>query len=1165
MHLIIAEKRDQAERLAAPFSIKNKGMATIDVLPCDVFPRGATFTWAAGHIVKLKDPEDYNEKWKAWKMESLPILPEVFEFKQDLRSKELFKRLKSLLNNNAYTAVINACDPGREGEAIFGYIYNLSGSKKPRYRLWTSSLTKDAVLHAFNHLLPGQAKQNLYYEAYARACADWLIGMNTTRAYTLQLQKKLKSNEVFNTGRVQTPLLSLIIKKDKDIKNFRPEPYWEIYAKFNMSEKTYTGKFFTNSSDRLSDQHKAEVLSQYCSQKPAQVTNMVKETKQIKPPLLFSLSTLQVTANKKFKFSPDETLKLAESMYLKGFISYPRTDSNHVTEHEAATFPEVLRGLYGLLEYKDYFPVPQESIKNDKRYIDASKVSDHYAIIPTITIPKPEDIDNQERQIYDLIAKSLIAAHCECARYEHTSITTVVDHKFSFYTAGKVLIKEGWKKVIGVNESEEAENLPIVSEGETGIVSSSEVKTCMTKPPARLTQGDLISLMKNAGNQLENKEMKATMNKTHGLGTEATRANIIKRLVDSNYIVVKNNLIYPAPKGCLLIDSIGKDSALSSVELTAQWEQVLHRIGNGEVTYTSFISSAKKLASKLVTDSIAEINKLSADQLIVNTHSPNIPNTKKDTEQNPDHKVIPAGKNTTTVIKEIKADPQQMNRARNPEPASTSTVVKETSAKPAATINSNSSMAKRLGACKNCGNPVIELDKFYGCSSYSQSGCDFRISKTIKGVRILSEVIEALLKNNISPLIKGFIRTSNDNQHSSYDAYLTFNADNKLCFKYPEKKSYQFPLNLLKKHDVNDSATKKLIAQMIVDLEREAEMIKLSSKVVRWFVGPKVIRFEIEPAEGLNIASYRRYKDNFQRILAADHIVVYTPLPGQKYVGIEIPNPHPYPIYLRSMLEDRAYQQANSLLTVPLGMDQRGDMIYGDISKMPHLLVGGRTGAGKSVLINVIIISILVAAGRDDVKFVFIDPKKVEFAAYSTLPHLLYPVITEAQKSVSALKQLRAEMNNRYSKFEQAGVKDITEYNEQRKRNISLERLPFIILVIDELADLMLEVASDIEKEISSISALARGAGIHMIVATQRPTREIISPVIKTNLPTTIALSVATVYDSKAIMGEGGAEKLMGEGDMFFKPASGAKVRASSAFITTSEINQIIDYIVSNN
>lgn len=681
-------------KLAAPFKSK-KSQGYIEVAPHSLFPKGAYFTWAVGHICELLPPEEYNPSWKKWRIDTLPIIPEHFSYRVMRSKSKQYTIIKNLLRKPEVTEIIHAGDAGREGELIIRNIIEITKVSKPIKRLWISSLTEKAVKEGFQNLLFEQDTRNLYYEAKARACADWIVGMNASRVYTLLLKEKGVS-DVFSAGRVQTPTLALIVKREKEIANFKSQAFWEVFANFEMNGKQYEGKWMKDNESRLSSKEMAEKIAAFCKDKPAEVVEVETERKEYQPPLLFNLSSLQATANKAYKFSPKKTLDVAQSLYTKGIISYPRSDSSYITKGEAQTIPEIFSKLEKWDEYKGYFPTPVASILNNSRYVNEKKVTDHYAIIPTDQVPNPAKLSGDEQKIYDLIVKRLIAAHYKPAIFDYTTVKTLVDGRAEFITKGKVKLQDGWRKVLFQEDSKDDDViLPPLEKAEAGIVEKSFTKEGKTQPPKRYTEGQLITLMKTAGKHIDNDELEKVLAKTEGLGTEATRAGIITMLKDRNYIKVEKNQVFATEKGILLIDVIG-DRILASPEMTAKWEQRLHEIGKGQAAPASFMMQTKKLSQKIVDDAKEQSGVWDLSHVNIETISSQKSSYNK--------------KEIGTVV----------------------------------------------GTCKKCGGDVINKGKFYGCANYKKSNCQFTISGRILGKTISKTNVQKLLSANKTNLIKGF-------------------------------------------------------------------------------------------------------------------------------------------------------------------------------------------------------------------------------------------------------------------------------------------------------------------------------------------------------------------------------------------------------------------------
>lgn len=335
------------------------------------------------------------------------------------------------------------------------------------------------------------------------------------------------------------------------------------------------------------------------------------------------------------------------------------------------------------------------------------------------------------------------------------------------------------------------------------------------------------------------------------------------------------------------------------------------------------------------------------------------------------------------------------------------------------------------------------------------------------------------------------------------------------------------------------------------------------AKVVNAMSGPAVTRFEIQPEPGVKVSKIKNLSDDIKLNMAAKDIRMEAPIPGKNTIGIEVPNPKSQPVMLQEIVETEFFRKGSSPLSVALGLDIAGRPMVTDIKKMPHGLIAGATGSGKSVCINTILVSLLYKASHDDVRFLLIDPKMVELAPYNDLPHLVAPVITDVKAATSALKWAVAEMEERYEKFVQEGARDIDRYNQKMVSQGRIDdKLPYLVIVIDELADLMMVSPQDVEDAICRIAQKARACGIHLLLATQRPSVDVITGLIKANIPTRIAFSVSSQVDSRTILDTSGAEKLLGKGDMLFvENGVGQPIRIQGAFVSDEEIERVTNYV----
>ena len=357
----------------------------------------------------------------------------------------------------------------------------------------------------------------------------------------------------------------------------------------------------------------------------------------------------------------------------------------------------------------------------------------------------------------------------------------------------------------------------------------------------------------------------------------------------------------------------------------------------------------------------------------------------------------------------------------------------------------------------------------------------------------------------------------------------------------------------------------KALTEVATRLQKTLYSFGVQAKVENVSVGPAITRYELKPAEGVRVSKIANLADDIALNLAAETIRIEAPIPGKQAVGIEVPNTEKETVHFRDVVESDAFQDSKSKLSVALGKDVAGNMEIADIAKMPHALIAGATGSGKSVCINTIITSIIYKAKPSEVKFVMVDPKVVELSVYNGIPHLLIPVVTDPKKAAGALAWAVQEMDNRYNVFAQKGVRDLKGYNALAEKEEGTGTLPQIVIIIDELADLMMVAAKEVEDSICRLAQKARAAGMHLIIATQRPSVDVITGIIKANIPSRIAFAVSSQVDSRTILDQVGAEKLLGKGDMLFYPSGAPKpVRVQGAFVSDEEVEKIVSFVKSN-
>jgi len=586
--VILAEKPSQAKAYADSFSNQKRNNGFYQVSGKGF--NNAIITYGFGHLVELYDPKEYNEEWKKWQLNTLPIFPKQYCFKVSKDKNKQYRIVKKHLDEA--DEIIIATDSDREGEAIARLIIRLSGNDhKTIKRLWINSLEKSEIQKGFQNLKAGQYYYSAFKEAETRQIADWLVGINLTRLYTLYMQKN-NIHDVFSIGRVQTPTLYLIYQRNKAIADFVSEPFFELYASFSNEKGTYTGKYkkrFDSKEviDKLKQNH------QLTDNTVGTVEHVSKEKKKKFAPKLFSLSDLQSLANKTYNLSANQTLKIVQSLYEKKYVSYPRTDTTYIGKPE---FNYLKQNLNKYLDFAE-MSIDRPILEENKRYVNNAKVQEHYAIIPTRTIPESKTVlKDNEQKIYQMILKRTLSIFELPYQYEETIIKTNVND-IIFETKGTVEIDKGWKRIIKPQKEEQDEVLPNIKEQET-ISSQFETKEGKTEPPKFYTEGTLLSAMKNVGKEFDN-ETKEILKETEGIGTEATRANIIENLKQKKYIETKKKQLHVTEKGITLCEIIANDE-IANAEMTAQWETYLKKIRNHKGTQEAFLQSIQRFITHLI-------------------------------------------------------------------------------------------------------------------------------------------------------------------------------------------------------------------------------------------------------------------------------------------------------------------------------------------------------------------------------------------------------------------------------------------------------------------------------------------------------------------------------------------------------------------------------------
>lgn len=680
MKVCIAEKPSVAREIAEVLGATKKMNGYIE-------GNGYQVTWTFGHLCTLKEPNDYSENWKRWSLASLPMIPPRFGIKliSNPTYEQQFKTIEELMQNAEM--VINCGDAGQEGELIQRWVMQKAGCKCPVYRLWISSLTEEAIREGFQHLKEQSDFTKLYEAGLSRAIGDWLLGMNATRLYTLRYGQ---NRQVLSIGRVQTPTLALIVNRQAEIDNFKPEPYWEL-------KTVYRNTTFSVTKGKFTKKEEGEAFLEIVRQKEFTVTDISEKKGKEYAPRLFDLTSLQVECNKKFAFTADDTLKLIQSLYEKKVTTYPRVDTTFLSDD---IYPKVPNTLNGLVDYIDLTAsLLKAKIRKDKRVFDNSKVTDHHAIIPT-GVPARNLTDN-ERKVYDLVVRRFIAAFYPDCEISTTTVLGKVD-KVDFKVTGKQILKPGWRVVFGAEQkdsdaepSDEEGVLPDFVKGESG-PHKPTLGEKWTQPPKPYTEATLLRAMETAGKLVDNDELRDAL-KENGIGRPSTRAAIIETLFKRNYIRKERKNLFPTATGVELIDTI-QEELLKSAELTGLWEKKLRQIERGTYEARTFLEELKLMVHQVVINVLSD---QTGRTITIEQAAPEKPQAEKE----------PKGKKTRK--------PRAKKEKTAGQPESTTVPIKP--------------------VCPICKKGSILRGKTaYGCSEY-KDGCTFRMDYATYGEGLSDE------------------------------------------------------------------------------------------------------------------------------------------------------------------------------------------------------------------------------------------------------------------------------------------------------------------------------------------------------------------------------------------------------------------------------------------
>ncbi|KIU19768.1 type IA DNA topoisomerase [Weissella cibaria] len=712
--VILAEKPSQAGAYvdAMTQSERGDGFYTVTDL---VLNGTATITYGFGHLVALADPSAYGEQYAKWDLAQLPLFPDEYQFVVPDDKKKQFNIVKRFLQET--DTIIVTTDSDREGENIAWSIMKQTSidlKAKTLKRLWINSLEKEAILTGFANLRDGWDYYPAFQEAQTRQISDWLVGMNGSPLYTLLLREK-GIRGVYSIGRVQTPTLYLVYQRDLAIQNFKPTPYRELKATITTNNGEFTAHLEPNT--RFTD---SQSLNQFMvehqvmmGQQIATITDVQRQAKKTASPRLFSLSWLQSAINKQYHASASDVLKAVQTLYEAKLLTYPRTDTPYITEQEFQYLSE------NLSAYQTLLPAAIQLTPSEpkSRYVNGKKVQEHHAIIVTKTVPTADKLagfTQLEQQVYELVFKTTMAMFLPDYEYEETVIITQVGQAL-FKATGRVPIKSGWKALFASDNGQQAsehdeddtqgnEVLPVVQTGQT-VQADVVADQKMTKPPVPYTEGTLITAMKTAGKTVTDESSQEILKETEGIGTEATRANVLETLKNRGYLLVEKNKLRVSTQGATLCQGVALQPLLTSAEMTASWEKALQEIGTEKRTQANFLSQIQRFVQKLVDEVPGQL----ATNPVFN-------------QQIATHKAAQA-----------EAD-----------------------------------AASKLGQCPKCHvGQLVDRGKFYGCDNYKAGHCDFSLPKHWSGKSITPTAIKSLLKTGRTNKLSGFISKKTGNKFSA--------------------------------------------------------------------------------------------------------------------------------------------------------------------------------------------------------------------------------------------------------------------------------------------------------------------------------------------------------------------------------------------------------------
>jgi DNA topoisomerase-3 len=812
--LVIAEKPSVAADIARALSgFVRKG----DYFESDEY----LLSSAVGHLLALAVPDEYEVKKGKWSFKHLPVIPPHFELAPLEKSEQRLNLLLRLMKRRDVSGLINACDAGREGELIFRYIVQYARIKKPIERLWLQSMTPQSIRDGFNGLRADKELLPLADAAKCRSEADWLVGINGTRAMTA-FNSKEGGFYLTTVGRVQTPTLAILVEREEKIRAFTPRAYWEVHASFGARAGEYPGRWFDpkfkkdddaeRRAERLWAAAKAEAIVADCRGKSGIASEESKPSTQLSP-LLFDLTSLQRDANARFGFPARMTLSLAQALYERHkVLTYPRTDSRALPEDYVGTVKKTLEAL-GSSRACGAVARPklkQGGVRPNKRVFDNTRISDHFAIIPTLQAPK--QLNEAEQKLYDMVLRRFLAVFYPAAEYlQTTRITRVGEHHFK--TEGKVLQNPGWLAVYGRAGGEDNENLPPISKDEKVGVDEVAAHASQTRPPPRYTEATLLSAMEGAGKLVEDDELRAAM-EAKGLGTPATRAAIIEGLIYEDYIHREGRELVPTPKAFSLLFALHVMSIpeLASPELTGEWEHKLKLIELRKFTREEFMRHISQLVTNVV--SIIKTGDI-PDTAFATVPAP-CPkcggvvqeNYRKFQCQKCDFslwKVISGREWSPDEVAELITKrfigPLTGFRSKKGRPFAAGLRLTDDlrlefefgqgSATGEGGEAPDFSTQEPLGACPKCGARVFEHGVTYTCEKAIAAGrtCDFRSGRMILQQPVEREQMKKLLASGRTDLLTGFV----SKKGRRFKAFLVKTPDGKVGFEFQPRTAKEKP------------------------------------------------------------------------------------------------------------------------------------------------------------------------------------------------------------------------------------------------------------------------------------------------------------------------------------------------------------------------------------